>query len=159
MQPSKQQSHYSTRITCRKQYRVPLNLNLENQVSLTVPHLLIICGILTLIIQIFTQYSSVMFRKIYVHFALQKWTKPCMLNKISIIMLIMRNKLGPLSWTHAALQGVSRVFTQRIHLQLFKNAQPVEKRMGLLNEARWNAKGIFSMMICSWTCIADCVQD
>lgn len=50
MQPSQQQSHNSTRGTCGKQHRAPLNLTLENQVSLTVPYLQITNSILTLII-------------------------------------------------------------------------------------------------------------
>lgn len=64
-------SHNSTRDTCGKQYRAPLNLTLENQVSLTIPYLQTTSSILTLTIRILTnflylKYSSVMYnRKIY----------------------------------------------------------------------------------------------
>jgi len=37
--PSQQQSHNAARGMCGKQLRAPLNLTLENQVSLTVPYL------------------------------------------------------------------------------------------------------------------------
>lgn len=78
MQSSQHQNQNSARGTCGKLYKLPLNLTLKNQISLTVSYVQITCSMLPLIIQIFTEilcsdFSSVMHnRKTYGCLALLK---------------------------------------------------------------------------------------
>lgn len=71
-------SHNSTKGTCGKQYKAPLNLTLENQISLTILYLQTTSSIFILTMQILTKFlclkcSSVMYNtKTYGCFALCK---------------------------------------------------------------------------------------